>query len=180
MKRLYVASGQNNNIKKAYVTKENYRKVKNVILHPDYVPRSYFKDYVKFAYANKTLILDLKCYLKNYIDKLIGKKLIEKNSARQLFNEIENDPIEFGNNINKKVNISNEEKEKLRPFYKNITLKLSDIQLEFFKKENFFIDNDIALVELEEPFEFGKGILPSCLLENDKNEFDNSFIRKSI
>ena len=181
MKLLYVASGENDNIKKAYITKENYRKVKNFISHPDFVPKTYFKDYVKFApYANKALILDLKCHLKDCIDEMIAEKLIEKNSAGQLFNDIEKDPMEFGNNIHKKANISKDKIEKLRPFYEKIFFKLLEIKMDFFSRPNLTMDNDIALVELEKHFEFCKGVLPPCLLENDEKQFDNSFIRKSI
>ena len=182
MKYLYVAAGQNDNIKNAYVTKENYRKIKNAILHPDYDPVSYLKVFDKFlkANANKTLILDLKCYLKNYIDKLIAEKLVENNSTGQLFNDLDNDPMEFSNNIHKIANLSMEQIENLMPFRKNISNKLFKINLDCYKRANFTLDNDIALVELEQPFEFGIDVLPSCLLENDKKQFDNSFIRKSF
>ena len=70
--------------------------------------------------------------------------------------------------------------EKLMPFWKNISCEKRKIISDNPKEIKFPLDNDIALVELEQPFEFGKGILPSCLLENDKKQFHNSFIRKSI
>ena len=70
--------------------------------------------------------------------------------------------------------------DKLMTFKKNVSYKLLQIKLDISKKINFTWDNDIALVELEQPFEFGKGILPSCLLESVEKQFDNSFIRKSI
>ena len=70
--------------------------------------------------------------------------------------------------------------EKLMPFWKNISCKKRKIILDRSEEVNLSLDNDIALVELEQPFEFGKGILPSCLFENDKKQFHNSFIRKSI
>ena len=142
-KYLYVAAGQNDNIKKAFVTKENYKKVKKIISHPDFERE-----------PNKALTLDLKClkYLKDYIRKLIADK---------------------------KENIPMDKIEKLILFWKNVSCEKRQIILDHSEVDSLS-DNDIALVELEQPFEFGKGILPSCLLENDKKKFDNSFIRKSI
>ena len=93
IKYLYAASGQNDNIEKAYVTKENYRKVKNFILHPDF----------EKANANRELILELKCYLKDYIDELIANNPIEKNSTEQLFNDIEDHPLEFAKELMDKL-----------------------------------------------------------------------------
>ena len=180
MRNLYVAAGQNDKVEKEYVTKENYRKVKNVISHPDFDQASYFKDLLKFTKANakKSSILELKCYFKDYINKLIADKRIEKNLTEQLFDDLENDPIEFLRKIQEKTNILRGKMDK--SFLENVRKKLFEIRSDILDRVNFTKDNDIALVELEQPFEFGKGILPSCLLENNKKQFDNSLIRKSI
>ena len=178
MKNLYVAAGRNDNIEKAYVTKENYRKVKNVILHPDFDPVSYSRDLVNFvmANANKELILDLKCYIKkDYIDKLI----IEKNLTEQLLKDLENDPLEYAKELLEKLKYLPTD-DKLMPFRNNVYKKLQEISRGSLEIFNFTMDNNIALVELEQPFEFGKGILPSCLFENNRKQFNNSFICKSI
>ena len=181
MARLYAAAGQNDNIEKAYATKDYYRKVKNVISHPDYDGESYFKNYNKFAPdANKALILDLKCYLKDFIGELIAGKLIEKKSTGKIFNTIENNPLEFSEIFLKEAKTLKDEYEKVEPFLKNISYKLFNIKLDISERVNFIWDNDIALVELEQPFEFGEGILPSCLLENDRKQIDISFIHKSF
>ena len=162
------------------MTKENYRNVKNVISHPDFDMVSYLRDYDKFAKANanKELILDLKCYLKDFVDKIIANEPIKKNITDPQFNDIENDPLKFAKELMTKLSFF-PVKSELMALKENVSYRLQKINLDIYKRINFVMD-DVALVELEQPFEFGKSILASCLLENDKKKFDNSFIRKSI
>ena len=134
--QLYAASGQNDNIEKAYETKENYRKAKNFISHPDFDPASYSKEYEKFLCdKNKALILDLKCYVKDYIDELIASKLIEKNSTEQLFNDIKNNSLEFSEIFLKEAKTLKDEYEKVEPFLKNISYKLFNIKLDISESQ---------------------------------------------
>ena len=116
---------------------------------------------------------------------MIAYKLNE-NSTEQLFNDIENNPREFYYKINfgkirDKLKDQNESiLENLNLLLGNASIKLDQIEEERFRKVDFYQDSDFALVELEEPFDLGKAILPFCLLKNDdKRKFENSFIRKS-
>lgn len=44
------------------------------------------------------------------------------------------------------------------------------------KNQIQYLPNDISIFELEQPFVLGFDIYPACLLEEDKNEFEDDFI----
>ena len=105
-------------------------------MHPDFDEASYFKKLNEFMKSdlNNILILDLKCYLKDFIDKLIAHKLIE-NSTEQLFTDIENGPIEFykinSDKIEDKLKDQNETILKhFRSSMRNASIKIDQIESE--------------------------------------------------